>query len=78
MITEKARYGVEAFGEGARFTQQTNFIADIETFVPAFYKKYGSGLSAWRKPAPKIKQGRDDPEDVSTGALSDEAGIFEA
>lgn len=63
---------------GGRFSQQTNFILDIENFVPAFYRMVGSSLAAWQKPAPKIRGGRDDPEDVSTGSISDEAGAFEA
>lgn len=61
---------------GGRFTQQTNFIVDIEKAVPSFYKNVGSSLSAWQKPAPKIKQGRDEADDVSTDAISDEADTF--
>lgn len=40
---------------GARFTQQQNFIADLEVIVPAFYREVGQALVAWRKPAPTIK-----------------------
>ena len=41
---------------GARFTQQTNFIIDLETLVPEFYREIGQNLSVWRKPAPRIKE----------------------
>ena len=41
---------------GNRFTQQTNFISDLEKVVPEFYKDIGSALSAWVKSAPKVKK----------------------
>ena len=63
---------------GARFAQQTNFIADLEALVPQFYGSIGSILSAWQKPAPKIKEGRDEVDDVSTDSLAGEADKFEA
>lgn len=40
---------------GARFTQQTNFIVDLENLVPEFYGNYGPFVRAWKKPAPTIK-----------------------
>lgn len=40
---------------GARFTQQQNFIADLEAIVPEFYGDVGSGLKAWQRPAPRIR-----------------------
>ncbi|KCV83028.1 hypothetical protein ATO10_05442 [Actibacterium atlanticum] len=40
---------------GAKFTQQTNFVSELETLVPEFYREIGQNLSAWRKPAPKIR-----------------------
>lgn len=40
---------------GARFTQQSNFIADLEKIVPEFYGKVGSTIRAWQKPAPRLK-----------------------
>ena len=40
---------------GNRFTQQTNFIADLETLVPQFYREIGQNLTAWRKPPPRIR-----------------------
>lgn len=61
---------------GGRFTQQINFISDVERLAPAFYRDFGSSLTAWRKPPPQIKQGRDDPEDVSPEAISDEADNY--
>ncbi len=62
---------------GARFIQQTNFIADLEVCVPAFYGEIGSSLVAWKKAAPKIKPDRPTAEDVSASSLSDEAKEFD-
>lgn len=62
---------------GGRFAQQTNFISDIEDIVPAFYGGVGSKLSSWKKSAPKIKEDRSSPEDVSTEALAEDASKFE-
>lgn len=62
---------------GARFTQQTNFITDLETCVPAFYGEVGSNLVAWKKAAPKIKPDRPTAEDVSASSLSDDASEFD-
>lgn len=44
---------------GARFTQQANFVSDLERVVPEFYRKVGQDLVAWRKPAPRIKEQSD-------------------
>ncbi|MBL4811119.1 MAG: hypothetical protein JKX69_01890 [Rhodobacteraceae bacterium] len=63
---------------GPRFTQQSNFIADLEEAVPAFYHQVGSGLSAWKKSAPKIKLEKVSAEAVSTEAISEDAGEYEA
>lgn len=41
---------------GVKFTQQTNFIAELETIIPAFYRDVGQDLSAWRKPPPRIRE----------------------
>ncbi len=62
---------------GGRFSQQTNFIADLEQIVPAFYGAYGANLAVWKKPAPKLKSDRSGPADVSTEAISEEADAFE-
>ncbi len=40
---------------GARFTQQSNFISDLEAMAPEFYKLIGQELVEWRKSAPKIR-----------------------
>lgn len=63
---------------GSRFIQQANFIADIEQIIPDFYGSYGSRLTPWKKPAPRIKTDRTEADDVSTEALSEDAGKFEA
>lgn len=58
---------------GARFTQQTNFIKELEELVPFFYREIGQNLQRWRKAAPKIKADRESPVDVV--ALQDDANI---
>lgn len=49
---------------GARFAQQTNFIADLEDTVPRFYGSVGSRLTVWKKPAPRIKPDKPVAEEV--------------
>ena len=61
---------------GARFAQQANFIADIEDIVPQFYRDIGSYLTAWQRRAPKIKDDRASADDVSTRAISEDAGDY--
>jgi hypothetical protein len=63
---------------GARFAQQVNFIADLETIVPDFYANVGSNLVAWKRRAPKIRPNRQQAEDVSVEALEEEADAFPA
>lgn len=58
---------------GARFTQQVNFIKELEDVVPFFYREIGQNLKEWRKPAPKIKADRSEAEDVAVGSLKDDA-----
>ena len=62
---------------GTRFTQQGNFIVDLEKYVPQYYDKVGSLLSVWKKPAPKIKSDRSSASDVTTSAISEESDSFE-
>ena len=47
---------------GPRFSQQVNFITDLEAIVPAFYREFGQNLSVWRKPPPRIKEEVVDPQ----------------
>lgn len=56
---------------GGRFTQQQNFIADLETIVPDFYGRVGADLKAWQRPAPRIRQDSLD-EDDSAGSITEE------
>lgn len=63
---------------GGRFIQQSNFIVDLEQIVPGFYGSFGSNLSAWKKPAPKLKVDKSEPTDVSTEAISEDADSFDA
>ena len=58
---------------GAKFTQQVNFIKELEDVVPFFYREIGQNLQEWRKPAPKIKLDRSAAEDVGVDALQDDA-----
>lgn len=62
---------------GARFTQQSNFIADLEEIIPAFYRDVGSRLIAWQKAAPKIKKDKSTADDVSTEAIAEDAREYE-
>ncbi|CAM3840719.1 hypothetical protein PHIN109289_12175 [Phaeobacter inhibens] len=57
---------------GAKFTQQTNFIAELEMIVPKFYREVGQDLSSWRKPAPRIRESQ---TDVSVQSIEDEAEV---
>lgn len=58
---------------GAKFTQQINFIKELEEVVPFFYREIGQNLREWRKSAPKIKLGRSVAEDVAVDALQEDA-----
>ena len=62
---------------GGRFTQQVNFIVDLEQCVPDFYRDFGSSLVAWKKAAPKIKDDRPTARDVTTEALAEEAQDYD-
>ncbi|MEM9763546.1 MAG: hypothetical protein AAF968_13735 [Pseudomonadota bacterium] len=68
---------VEAKPLGGRFAQLANFILDLEQIVPAFYRAYGSRLSAWKKPAPLIKEDRTEAADVTPDAIAEDANRFE-
>lgn len=58
---------------GAKFTQQTNFIKELEDVVPEFYREIGQNLQEWRKTAPKIKEERSSAENVGVVALREDA-----
>ena len=58
---------------GARFTQQTNFVAELEDTVSEFYAEVGAHLSEWKRSAPKIKREKQEPEDVSVEAVAEDA-----
>jgi hypothetical protein len=62
---------------GARFTQQINFIVDLEEMVPSYYRDVGANLSAWQKRAPRIKEDRSTADDVTTEAISDDAQKYD-
>ena len=63
---------------GPRFTQQSNFIADLEAIVPDFYATVGAHLSAWKRSAPKIREERKEAEDVTVEAIGEEAEVLSA
>ncbi len=58
---------------GARFSQVTNFIHDLEERVPEFYRQIGQNLAQWKKSAPKIKESA---ESVDVDAIAKEADGF--
>lgn len=60
---------------GVKFTQQINFIKELEEVVPFFYREIGQDLHAWRKAAPKIKDDRELPVDVGVNALQQDANL---
>ncbi|MDE9449978.1 hypothetical protein J3R80_05790 [Aliiroseovarius sp. Z3] len=62
---------------GAKFTQQTNFIAELERVVPKFYGETGANLSAWLRKAPQIKSERSTGQDVSPSGIAEDAESFE-
>lgn len=61
---------------GAKFTQQTNFVSELERIVPKFYGETGAQLAAWVKRAPQVKSDRTRGQDVSPSALSEDAEEF--
>ncbi|WP_306142623.1 hypothetical protein [Roseibium sp. MMSF_3412] len=61
---------------GGRFTQQVNFISDLEEIVPMFYGEIGANLSVWKKAAPRINQEKPTAEDVSIDAIAEDAEEF--
>lgn len=63
---------------GGRFTQQVNFITDLESIVPTFYGEVGSNISAWQRRAPKIKEDRLSADEVSMKAISEDAQDYDA
>lgn len=61
---------------GAKFTQQINFISELERLVPKYYGEIGSLLVPWVKKAPRIKDDRSSDQDVSLTAISVDAEEF--
>ncbi len=57
---------------GARFGQRKKFILDLEALICDFYETVGKNLKAWQAPAPKVRKGRDEAEDVTPEALGEE------
>lgn len=73
-ICEDGKSGLQVFSFhvyfakrlAGRFTQQVNFISDLEEVVPTFYRKIGQDLCAWKRPAPRIKEDIPPAMDVET------------
>ncbi|MEP4704923.1 MAG: hypothetical protein ABJZ62_08725, partial [Hyphomicrobiales bacterium] len=63
---------------GAKFTQQTNFISELERVVPKFYGEVGANLVAWARKAPQIKSERSTGQDVSPSGIAEDAEDFDA
>ena len=63
---------------GGKFTQQTNFISELERVVPKFYGEVGANLAAWVRRAPQIKPERSSGQDVSPSGIAEDAEDFEA
>lgn len=58
---------------GTKFAQRKNFITELEQALPDFYEQVGQHLKAWQPTAPKIKEDRSEPSDVSTEAMRADA-----
>ena len=54
---------------GARFAQRKTIIVDLENLVPDFYRDVGANLKAWQAKAPRMRKGREEPEQVTPHAL---------
>lgn len=57
---------------GAKFTQQTNFIVELEKIVPEFYRLIGQNMTVWQKKPPRIKEEKASSDDVSVDAMSEQ------
>lgn len=57
---------------GTKFTQQTNFISELEAVVPWFYQEFGQNLATWVKPAPKIDKHTNDNNKIDLARLESE------
>ncbi len=57
---------------GAKFTQQSNFIRELEDLVPLFYREIGQNFAEWRMPAPKIKAEKIQTEEHPADELNEE------
>ncbi|WP_299693500.1 hypothetical protein [uncultured Tateyamaria sp.] len=58
---------------GGRFTQQSNFISDLEQIVPDFYGSVGSALRQHQKKAPTLRPDRKQSDDVTPEAIHEES-----
>lgn len=80
-ICENGKEGLQVIGFhifyakrlGARFTQQSNFIKELEDIAPLFYREVGQNLFEWRKPAPKIKVDDLSTDDTNLPSLKEES-----
>jgi len=58
---------------GQRFSQLRGFLEDIEALVPDFYHRIGAELRAWKAAAPRLRDDRIVPEDVSPQGIAKDA-----
>ncbi|HEX2256781.1 MAG TPA: hypothetical protein VHG92_08805 [Afifellaceae bacterium] len=58
---------------GGKFGQRRNFISELERAVPDFYEQVGQHLKAWQAPAPKVRDEKQEPSEITTEALREEA-----
>lgn len=56
---------------GGKFAQQVKFVSEIESIVPEFYRRVGSKLVAWKRPAPEIKNIAETEEELEEGAANE-------
>jgi hypothetical protein len=58
---------------GAKFGQRRNFISELEAAVPEFYEQVGQYLKPWQAPAPKVREEKPGPVDVTTEEIQEVA-----
>ena len=58
---------------GPRFLQLRGFLEELEALVPDFYHRIGADLRAWKAAAPRMRDDRIVPEDVSPQGIARDA-----
>lgn len=54
---------------GAKFGQRKIFLTELEAAVPIFYSQVMQQVKAWQAKAPRLREDKSEPQDVSPAAL---------